>query len=155
MIGIRPGRPSDTEALLDLWEALMDCGTAADPRFRRSSDARPHMRTYMESWFAPQPFETVWIADDAGQPVGMVRGFPNLVVPVVDREPTMRIGDLYVRDSHRRQGIARRLVEALLASARGGGYPRTEVGTLTADTRAVAFWKSMGFTDWQVLLARD
>ncbi|MEZ4318668.1 MAG: GNAT family N-acetyltransferase [Myxococcota bacterium] len=155
MIPIRAGTAADIEPLLDVWEALMACGTEADPRFRMARGARPHMRDYMRSWFAPQPFPPVFLAEHDGALVGAVRGFPSLIVPVVERAPTVRIGDLYVADAYRRQGLARRLVDTLLLSAREAGYPRAEVGTLTLDARAVAFWKGVGFGDWMVTLSRE
>ncbi len=149
----RPGRPGDLEPLLDLWEALMACGQEADPRFEPHADGREAMREHMRAWFAPADFPTLWVADDAG-----LVGFVNTMVvrrpAVVTLAPTVRITDLFVSASHRRRGIARDLVTTVLDAARKAGFPRAEVGTLTADARAVGFWKSVGFGDWQVLLSR-
>jgi GNAT superfamily N-acetyltransferase len=157
---IRSADRRDIPALLDLWDALMACGTAADPRFRKAPDAREPMRAFMHGCFdAGQPFPPFLVAevdsDDGPEIVGFVRGFPPAFIEVLDRPPSVRIGDLYVRDAYRRGGIARALVERMLERAAEKGYPRAEVGTLTKDARAVAFWRSMGFGDWQVTLSRE
>lgn len=152
---IRPARPGDLERLLDLWEALQDNGSRADVRYRPTDDARAHMRDYIRgSWFRQEPFPHTLVWEDT-EVVGFVSGFARIAVPVVDLTPSVRIGDLFVAPSHRRQGVARALVTAFLERAATAGFPRSEVGTLTADPRAVAFWRAMGFGDWQVLLSRD
>ena len=81
-------------------------------------------------------------------------GFPVSHSPVFSLPSTARIGDLYVAASHRRRHIGRELVDAFVAAARASGRPRIEVGTLTRDPRAVAFWRALGFEDWQVTLER-
>ena len=45
------------------------------------------------------------------------------------------------------------LVEQMTARANTAGYPRMTVSTLVRDTRAVAFWRAMGFDDLFVVLA--
>ena len=152
---IRPATPDDHEVLLDLWEDLNRNGSEADPRYRPTADARAQMKTYTaNSWFEQVPFPRCLVADDDGV-VGFIHGFPRTAVPVIDLAPTVRIGDLYVAPSHRRSGVGRSLVQAMPSWAKAAGHPRAEVGTLTADARAVAFWRSMGFGDWQISLSRD
>ena len=152
---IRPAEKSELEALLDLWEALMANGEAAEPRFHVSSEARQHMRGWAQStWFERHPFARVWVASTP-ELVGFVHGFPRSALPVLDVEPTVRIGDLFVRPSARGQGVGRALVEHLLGAATRAGFPRAEVGTLTADSRARAFWTTLGFGDLMVTLTRE
>jgi GNAT superfamily N-acetyltransferase len=152
---IRPARRADHAALLDLWEDLQANGFAADPRYRPTPQARREMTAYTrDAWFDERPFPRVLVAEADGTLTGFVHGFPRIAVPVVDLSPTARIGDLHVHPDHRRRGIGRALVEAFAARALEAGFPRLEVGTLTADARAVAFWRAMGFDDWQVTLTR-
>ncbi|MCA9572657.1 MAG: GNAT family N-acetyltransferase [Myxococcales bacterium] len=94
------------------------------------------------------------LLEEDGRVVAFLSAHPRVALPVVDLPPSARIGDLYVADTHRRRGIGRALVEELVRVARHAGHPRVEVGTLVADARAVAFWRSVGFAEWQVTLAR-
>ncbi|MCB9669530.1 MAG: GNAT family N-acetyltransferase [Alphaproteobacteria bacterium] len=152
---IRPARPGDLEAILDLWEALQANGAEADPRYAPTPGARGVMRDYVAgSWFAREPFAHALVWEEDGRVVAFLSAHPRVALPVVDLPPSARIGDLYVADTHRRRGIGRALVEELVRVARHAGHPRVEVGTLVADARAVAFWRSVGFAEWQVTLAR-
>lgn len=152
---IRPARPSDLEPLLDLWEGLMSAGHAADARYAPAVGARDAMRAFVRStWFRQDPFPHALVAEDGGL-LGFVTGYPQDRVAVVDFAPTVRIGDLFVAPSHRRAGLGSALVAEMSARAKAGGFPRLEVGTLVSDARAVAFWRSQGFTDLTLLLARD
>lgn len=151
---IRTVTPADHARLLDLWEQLMANGHAADARFAPTPDARAVMKDWSRSaWFDLQPFPRVLAWDEDGLRA-FVCGFPRAALPVVALDPTVRIGDLYVEASHRGRGIGRQLVQALLSRAADAGYTRAEVGTLTADERAVGFWTAVGFEPWQVHLSR-
>jgi GNAT superfamily N-acetyltransferase len=147
-------RPGDIERVLDLWEALMQTGQSADPRYVVARDARRIFAGYVrEEWTIDKPFPRVLVADLGGI-FGFVQGFETRSLGVVDQPRTARIGDLYVDESVRGRGIGRALVEAFVDQARKAGIGGFEVGTLTRDARAVAFWTAMGFAEWQVTLKR-
>lgn len=152
---VRSAAAADHEALLDLWEALTLNGSRADARYMPTPDARAHMRAWTaQSWFEHQPFPNVLVTEADGALTGFVHAFPRSAVPVIGLAETVRIADLYVAEPFRRRGLARTLVEGMLRRAEEAGYPRAEVGTLTADEGAVGFWRTMGFGDWQVTLSR-
>jgi GNAT superfamily N-acetyltransferase len=152
---IRPLLPADVEAVLDLWEALMDEGAAADPRYRRLPTARRVFAPYVRDvWTRDRPFPATWVADEGGL-LGYVGILPQTPLPLLDRPPTALITDCYVRPAHRGKGLGRALVEGAVGAARVAGWPAVEVGTLTGDTRAVAFWTALGFGPWKVSLIRE
>lgn len=153
---IRPARRSDHDDLLDLWEDLQANGQASDPRYRPTAHARREMAAFTrEEWFVQRPFPRTLVYQSERGLAGFIQGFPRFALPVVALAPTARIGDLHVHPEHRRRGIGRALVDAFVEHATSAGFPRVEVGTLTKDARAVAFWRAMGFGDWQVTLVRD
>ncbi len=53
--------------------------------------------------------------------------------------------DLYVRESHRRRGLGRALLEAAFERARERGAVRIELGASEEDTEAIAFYEALGF----------
>ncbi|PAZ12634.1 GNAT family N-acetyltransferase [Streptomyces sp. SA15] len=67
---------------------------------------------------------------------------------VADRYPsgeTAQLRRVYVRPEHRRRGLARRLVDELLAfAAADGGYRAVYLHTDPAVPGAEAFWRSLG-----------
>jgi ribosomal protein S18 acetylase RimI-like enzyme len=155
-VAIRPMRPADHEAVLDLWERLMATGRAADPRYDYHDDARRIFRDWVrDEWSIARPFPRVLVASAGDRLVGYVQGGEVQVRPLFRGPRTASIGDLWVEEEWRRRGLGRALVEAFLAQARAAGIQRFEVGTLALDARAVGFWKTMGFTDWRVVLLRD
>jgi ribosomal protein S18 acetylase RimI-like enzyme len=54
--------------------------------------------------------------------------------------------DLYVRESHRRQGLGRALVEAACQSTRERGGVYIELGASEGDREAIALYEALGFT---------
>jgi ribosomal protein S18 acetylase RimI-like enzyme len=55
------------------------------------------------------------------------------------------IGGLVVHPFYRKRGIGRRLIEALLASARRRGLERVEIGVSPRETWLIAFYRRLGF----------
>jgi ribosomal protein S18 acetylase RimI-like enzyme len=55
------------------------------------------------------------------------------------------IGSIVVAESHRRQGLARRLIAALLAEARDRGLAALEIGVRRNQPHLQAFYESLGF----------
>jgi GNAT superfamily N-acetyltransferase len=74
--------------------------------------------------------EMVFVAEDAGEIVGVLRGRPK------------RLGSLFVRKDHHRQGVARRLVEPFEQACREQGSTMIRVA---ATLYAVPFYQAMGY----------
>lgn len=154
-MNVRPAERRDLPRILDLWEQLMDNGHARDGRWTPSAEARGVMESWASDlWLPRDPFPLGWVADDGGV-VAYLDGHPTFSSPVMSGPRTATIGNLWVDPAWRRRGVGRALVDAFVAAASEAGYPVIEVGTLTLDTRAVAFWRAMGFGDWRVTLRRD
>ena len=101
------------------------------------------------------PFPACFVAELDGRLIGYVQGDISGPHPILDEPPKARIGNLWVEPEHRRKGIARDLVNTYVSAANAAGFPWVEVGTLTKDARAVAFWRALGFGDWRVSLLRS
>ncbi|NCG21305.1 MAG: GNAT family N-acetyltransferase [Rhodobacterales bacterium] len=153
-VTLRPLERKDLEAVLDMVIALNNNGTQIDPRYRMAQDGRAVMRQHMlDRWFAMfHPFPVGWVAQAENGLVGFLSGGVLQQNYIIERPPTALIGDLWVSPNHRRPGLGRRLVERYLEAAAKAGFDQVEVGTLTRDKRAVAFWRSLGFSDWRTSL---
>lgn len=150
----RPATVADIEGLWAAWCELTADGTAADGRYCRAPDAHRRMLPWIaDMWLRHRPFPTCWVAGDPAV-VGYIAGFAHEPLGVIDLPPTARISDLWVAPPARRRGLGRQLVGAFTEAAAAAGYRSVEVGTLTQDHRAVAFWRAVGFGDWQVVLRR-
>lgn len=87
--------------------------------------------------------ELRWIVAD-GERAGfaMVRVLPDFPD---ERSDVAEIIEFYVLPEHRRRGVGRAAVEALLAEHRRRGTALVEAGILRDNAPARAFWASLGF----------
>ncbi len=89
---------------------------------------------------------TVYLARHGDDPVGTTA---LLVMPHITYScrPTAFIESMYVRDEHRRRGVARLMVERLLEDARHAGCHKVQLLTHKrhADDGAHALYRSLGF----------
>lgn len=152
---LREATRRDLDVVVEAIVRLNDNGTAVDPRYRLAVDGPARLREHLaHAWFERfLPFPACLLAEDDGL-VGLVSGEVVVDPGILETSPTARIDNLWVVPERRRAGVGRALVEAFRARAGRAGFPRTTVHTLVRDTRAVAFWRAMGFEDLTVTLAR-
>jgi GNAT superfamily N-acetyltransferase len=144
----------DADGLVELWLQLSAAGHAADQRYEARPDAAPSARQFIpDIWLSTSDHHVV-VAVNECQLVGFMAA--RLAPPhhVLQAPPTAVVTDAYVDAAYRRAGVGRRLFKDVLAWASAHGVRVLEVGTLAQDHRAVSFWRSLGFDDWRVSLAR-
>ncbi len=90
--------------------------------------------------FLSDPRHHIIVAIDEGQVVGMVTSF-HYVHP--DKQPQMFINELGVDEAWRRRGIARRLMEAMLAHGATLGCTEAWVGTEEENVPARNLYESI------------
>ncbi len=90
--------------------------------------------------FFEDPRHHIIVAVDAGLVIGMVTSF-HYVHP--DKPPQMFINELGVALSHRRRGIARSLMQAMLRHARTLGCTEAWVGTEDENVEARGLYESL------------
>jgi GNAT superfamily N-acetyltransferase len=151
---IRILEPRDLPVVKRMWLELMTSGSNADSRFNLTPDPLGAIGGYAEDmWPKREPFPHGWVVECNDELVAFVLGLPRHSIPVLTKPNTAQITDLWVVPHRRREGLGRLLVERFCQSCKESGYPSIEVSTLTADTRAVDFWKELGFGDWMVQLS--
>jgi GNAT superfamily N-acetyltransferase len=78
---------------------------------------------------------------DADDGAGMVFGLRD-----AQRENVARFGGMWVAPAHRGSGVARLLVDAVIAWARGEGFSRIELWVTEGNDRAETLYESCGFS---------
>lgn len=152
---VLPIERKDHPIVFKQWTQLMTRGQNKDPRFSISHRDKERFRQWsLTHWFEHSlPFPPLWVAWKDGDIVGFIEGYPEQHLLMTDQAPSARIGNLWVNPTHRRLGVGTALVQTFRNACKEKGYLRFFVGTLFADPEAIAFWKTEGFTDWQVLLS--
>jgi GNAT superfamily N-acetyltransferase len=141
---IRPAVESDVPAILSLIREL-----ATYERSPESVVATPE--GLREALFGPSPAVFCHVAEADGEVVGFALWFLNFSTWL--GRHGLYLEDLFVRPSHRGQGLGKALLETLVGIARERGYGRVEWVVLDWNSPAHAFYRSMGaepMDDWTV-----
>ncbi len=149
MIRYRVARlPDDAALLIDLnAEYLHSVFAGVAERFPVTladifpgGDIRAYLPEALPKIIGNGPPESIFhILEQAGQPIGM--GGVRRV-----REGVCEMKRVYVRDAVRGQGLGRRLVERLIADARGFGYHTMLLDSAPTLTTAIALYERLGFS---------
>ncbi len=83
---------------------------------------------------------TTYLAMDVEKPCGIVSGFLDRVHP-----PRAHLASMWVASRHRRSGIGRTLVNAIIKWARRHGAKTLQLTVTSNNDPAIAFYKSLGF----------
>ena len=144
-MNIREYRPADLDAILRLWQAMVE-------HHRPINHALYHVHgtateTY-ERWLLRRIKEDraqVWIAETAGQVVGYVMTMMGYRSPVYSVNNVGMICDLIVDSRNRRVGVGRTLVSHAVLAMLNQGMETVQVNYDHENEEAVAFWRAMGF----------
>ena len=137
MIEIREAAPSDMGAVREIFaEYMRSIAHLAATSFA-------HQRVDEELQTLPgkygPPDGTVVLAWEAGACVGCAAVRP------LDGAETCELKRMYVRSSHRRTGLGKRLSEAAMSRAREMGYRTVKLDSDPALLPALALYRSLGF----------
>ena len=139
MIRIRRAEPGDAAALVELAEAVggeEGRWILATDRWRSVTEERRYLKTVLR-----HPDATVIVALDREQVVGRLS---------LSRDPhpaSHHVADLglMVAESHRRQGIGKRLLEEAVTWARSVGIRKLELHVFPWNESALRLYESFGF----------
>ncbi|MBI2765687.1 MAG: GNAT family N-acetyltransferase [Chloroflexi bacterium] len=145
-VAVRPATPADGPGIYRAWEAVRTHNTSLDNRVGYAPVDEPEFSASLRDMLA-RPESVALVAEEDGHVVGFVSG--GLEANQPDRVPERHatIGYLYVEPVRRRNGIARKLFEAVAAWAeKQEGVTHLEMTVLADDKDASEFWRSVGFT---------
>lgn len=90
--------------------------------------------------FLATPNYRIFVALDGDLVVGMATGFTHFHP---DKDEEFFVNELGVDDAYRRQGIAERLMHAILAEAKAMGCPDAWLGTEHVNAPALALYRKL------------
>ncbi|MEE4295351.1 MAG: GNAT family N-acetyltransferase [Wenzhouxiangella sp.] len=148
-MNLRVAEPGDEACLLALIRELADYERLADEVSASPALLAAHL-------FGENAVAEAVLAEVEGEPVGFALFFRNFSTFL--GRPGLYLEDLYVRESHRGQGIGRALLAHLAALARKRGYGRMEWSVLDWNQPAIDFYESLGakaMSEWTVYRLSD
>ena len=130
VVTIRPARVADVSAMAGLLAELF----AVETEFRidRAKQERA-LRMIIE-----RPSAAAWVADAAGQVVGMVSA--QTVVSTAEGGESAWVEDVIVQNDWRKRGIGRQLIDAVEAWCRGRGITRMQLLADSTNEEAMEFY---------------
>ena len=151
---IRPAVAGDEQTLFALIQALA--------RFEHLEDgvtgSAPELRQHLfggDRAVAGRPVAEALLAEEDGAAIGFALFFTNFSTFLT--RPGIYLEDLFVLESHRRQGVGRALLAEVrrIAEARGAG--RLEWAVLDWNAAAIDFYRGIGadvMPDWRLCRVR-
>jgi len=146
-IRIRRARQEDLEAVLDLWQEMMDYHARLDVRFQPAADGREYFRPAVQEWMADDTWR-VLVAVADGQVVGYIIGRVAENPPVFEMRHFGYVTDICVAPDWRGTGVGRRLFAALRNWLRHRGLTVVQLNAAACNPTSQAFWRKMGFQDF-------
>jgi ribosomal protein S18 acetylase RimI-like enzyme len=152
MIDIRPYRADDSGPLLDLVRQLQGFEAQIYELMKPASDIGTWYLDLLERQCREQA-GTILVACSGDNRVG----YATILTHVVedgsgDEVPYVyaHVGDLVVAENARRQGIARKLLEACETYARAAGRDELRINVLAANNGARTLYRAWGFAELQI-----
>lgn len=150
----RPIEQVDPDRFIDeLWMPFAREMAALDDRNALTENAADHAHRHFISQFEDS---AVWgrIAVEDESLLGYATAEPDDQPPIFERGPVLVVNQLYVAGPHRRQGIARRLIELADEAARARGCDRLVLSVNADNEAALAFYEDRAFDRWRYKLSR-
>ena len=137
MIRVAPAGPADVLALTELLEEMDRFYGAAG-----STSREERVRQTSEALFSDPPAAHVLLAWAGPRLAGMAAY--SYLWPAVGRTRSLYLKELYVGESHRRGGVGKLLMRAVLETAAQHGCSRVEWTTDSGNAGAQAFYETLG-----------
>ena len=138
---IRPGTKEDLPRVLALIQELAE--------FEREPDAvETTVESMTQDGFGDQPIFKFFVAEDQNEIIGLALYFYSYSTW---KGKCIYLEDLIVTESHRGQGIGRRLLDKVVVRAKEENAKRVVWQVLDWNTAAIEFYKSLGadlLTEW-------
>ncbi len=152
---LRPYAPEDRPRLLALQQELHAHELAQRPQRSRAADVsdRYFRLEYVAHMADPDCDCMFLVAENAGTLVGLVFCLVDGDI-LDDPAEQVHVMDLAVTRSHRRQGVARRLMAEVDRFAQARGIARITVTALAVNSMALTFYRALGFDTAFVSLER-
>lgn len=142
---VRPARPDDGPAFLELVHCLADFEKLSPPTPEAGQRLLAHA-------FGDPPLFQLWMAEAEGRVVAYAAWF--LTYSTFRARPTLYLEDLFVHPDARRKGAARQMLAALKLEAEARGCGRFEWSVLDWNAPAIALYESFGASElagWKMM----
>ncbi|WP_435065607.1 GNAT family N-acetyltransferase [Halobaculum sp. EA56] len=142
---VRPLRRDEVESFVeDLWIPFEREAAADEPFHPLVDDLRTPGIDHREDRLADEnAADLVAVVD--GERVGFASASREATAPIFDRGPDCHVSELYVAESHRREGVATALLDACVERGREWGCETASIAVAAGNDAALALYEREGF----------
>jgi len=138
------GRAADLDAVVDLWDELVDHHGRLSPLFTPASDSREKWSRYLVKKFSEKSTRLI-VAQEDGEVVGFMLCMLSPNAPIFKERTLGIITDVYVRQERRRKGIAKEMLKVALRWFKKNKVKSVQLSVAAANFEARAVWGQLGF----------
>ena len=152
---VRPARRRDLDRLSALFSLLVAQHAAWHPRFQLGRGGEALLAEELAGWLGDAD-TGIWLAESGEPPQIQGLCVARLARRSAGFQERLRgaVEHLYVRESGRRQGAGRALVEVALGWLGSSGARRVEIQVARPNRPGRAFWDALGFRPTMDVLER-
>lgn len=155
-ISVRAATADDVPALGRLGSLLVAVHHELDPaRFIAPTPTTEHSYAAFLASQLERPEAILLVAEGGRAVLGYALARTEGSDFMVLRGPAALLHDLVVDPSHRRKGVARMLLDAVIAAARQRGAPRLVLSTAATNRAAQQLFASAGFRDTMIEMTHE
>ncbi|MCW3125885.1 MAG: hypothetical protein JWO03_1543 [Bacteroidetes bacterium] len=140
----RRANKDDIPQILPLWQDLMDTHAAMERMFMPVEDAADKFAEYITSLLDKESY-LVAVAEIDTKVVGYVIASVSNTPEVFALRRRMYIQDTVIDPAYRRQGVAKQLMDTLMAFAKERQVEKIDLLVAVKNEAGNKFWKEMGF----------
>ena len=148
-----PAQYADVDAVITLFGALHRYNAALDQHFALANGWEMLLRDqFYDTCHDP---DMQWLlVKDGDAVVGLMIAGIHTDSPLFQHRQWVEVQALYVADSHRRMGIARRLLDHAYKWAESMGLPRVQLYVTASNVRAQTVYEDEGFAVTQAIMRK-
>ena len=150
---IRKATVADLDAILNLWQELMEFHRQRNPHFALASDGREQFTEFIAGHMKADT-SCVLVAAEDGEVAGYCLAMQMKYPPVFAQRDCGLLSDLAVTARCRRHGLGERLYRTAQSWFANRNIRRIEVRVTVSNEVSTAFWKKMGFAPFVMTVCK-
>jgi len=153
-VAIRAATHKDADGLLELWKEFMKDADSLDRPIPTHAENVRRWKEFVTKLIDDDPRQ-IQIADEDGVLVGYLACQKTVTSPLDMGYKWSYISDIYVRPTHRRRGIGRRLLQTTLEYLKSVGSEHIRLAVWDENEEAIRLYRELGFRDHMHILQVD
>ncbi|MBS1616998.1 MAG: GNAT family N-acetyltransferase [Bacteroidetes bacterium] len=140
----RRANSTDIPQMLPLWRYLIDIHAPMERMFETVEGAESKFAEFLKSLLDKENY-LIAVAEDEGKIAGYVISHVSQTPEVFVLRRKMYVQDMVIEPAYRRQGVARKLMDVVLAFAKEQQVEKIDLLVAVQNEGANKFWREMGF----------